>query len=219
MRCACSEQLLGLGDRLFELRQRRIGQARQVPGLVDQHGGLVLQALDLVVDLLQLARRRQDVLREIGRIEDDPLRAGRNTGGRERQNSRRRGERRAKATGGHREISWLRVVSMSAAQSRPLPRSHAAANPSRPCCGDDRGDGRLIGLGGRGGEGECDFGEAQLEQAIAAARLAVIVALRRRAAEDLDLAIVQPEAAIDGCDLRFERALIRAGTAASGSSR
>ena len=85
--------------------------------------------------------------------------------------------------------------------------------------GDNLGDGGLIGLGRRGGEGERDLAQAQLEQAIAAAGLAVIVALRRRAAEDLDLAIVQPEAAIDGCDLRFERALIRQEHAASGSSR
>ena len=213
------EQLLGLLDRLLELRQRRIGQARQVLGLVDQHVGLVLQALDLVVDLLQLARRREDVLREIGRIEDDPLRVGGNAGGHERERGDAGGERRAETTRGHRETSWMRVVSMSAAQSRPLPRSQAAANPSRPWAASDLGDGGLIGLGRRGGEGERDLAQAQLEQAVAAARLAVIVALRRRAAEDLDLAIVQPEAAIDGCDLRFERALVRQEHAASGSSR
>ena len=43
------------------------------------------------------------------------------------------GERRAKAMAGHGEISGLGVASMSAAQSRPLPRSHAAANAPRPC--------------------------------------------------------------------------------------
>ena len=51
--------------------------------------------------------------------------------------------------------------------------------------------------------------EAQFEQAIAASRLAVIVALRRRAREDLDLAVVQAEAAVDGGDLRLDRALVR----------
>ncbi len=64
-------------------------------------------------------------------------------------------------------------------------------------------DGGLIGFGGRSGERECHLGEAQFEQAIAAPRLAVIVALGCRAAEDLDLPIVQSKAAIDGRDLRF----------------
>ena len=79
--------------------QRRIGQARQVLRLVDQHGRLVLQALDLVVDLLQLARRGQHVLREVGRVEDDPLRV-RRTRSRSRAASSgdAGGERRAKAT-------------------------------------------------------------------------------------------------------------------------
>ena len=68
------QELLGLGDRLFEAVERGIGQARKIAGLVDQHGGLVLQALDFVVDLLQLARGGQHVLRIVGGIEDDPLR-------------------------------------------------------------------------------------------------------------------------------------------------
>ncbi len=85
--------------------------------------------------------------------------------------------------------------------------------------GDRLGDGGLVGLGGGGGEGERDLAQAELEQAIAAARLAVIVALGRRAAEDLDLAVVQAEAAIDGGDLRFERALVGQEQRASGSSR
>jgi len=86
----------------------------------------------------------------------------------------------------------------------------------KPCRGkavaalgvDDLGDGGLIGLGGRGGEGERHFGEAQLEQAIAAAGLAVVVALRRGPAEDLDLTVVQAEAPIDGGDLRLQRPLV-----------
>ena len=126
------EQLLGLIDRLLKLRQRGVRQARQVLGLVDQHVGLVLQALDRVVDLLQLARRREDVLREVGRIVDDPLGVGGNAGGHERERGDAGGERRAETTSGHGETSWIRVASMSAAQSRPLPRSQAAAKPSRP---------------------------------------------------------------------------------------
>ena len=48
-----------------------------------------------------------------------------------------------------------------------------------------------------GGKGQRDLAEAELEQPIAAARLAVVVALRRGAGEDLDLAVVEAEAAID----------------------
>ena len=71
------QELLGLRDRLFERGKRRIGQAREIARLIDQHGRLVLKAQDLVVDLLQLARGGQYVLGVIGRIEDDPLRARR----------------------------------------------------------------------------------------------------------------------------------------------
>jgi hypothetical protein len=52
---------------------------------------------------------------------------------------------------------------------------------------------RLVGFAGRSREGERDLAEAQLEQSVAAPRLAVIVALGRRAAQDLDLARVQPQ--------------------------
>src|SRR5262249_51232005 len=50
--------------------------------------------------------------------------------------------------------------------------------------------------------------ETKLEQAIAAAGLTIVVALRRRPAEDLDLPIVKPEAAIDGHNLRLNGALV-----------
>ena len=88
-------------------------------------------------------------------------------------------------------------------------RSQAATKPSRPCSASTRVDRGLIGLGGRRAEGERDLAEAELEQAIAAPRLAVIVALRRGAGEDLDLAIVESEAPIDRGDLRLDRALVR----------
>ncbi|MNV94208.1 hypothetical protein D3C71_1889840 [compost metagenome] len=50
-----------------QLRECAEIQPRQIPGIV-------LQLPDLVVDLLQRARSRQDVLREIGRVDHDPLR-------------------------------------------------------------------------------------------------------------------------------------------------
>ena len=70
------EKLFGLTDRLLELGQGRVGQILKVLRLVHQHPGLVLKALDLIVDLLQRPRCGQDILRVVGRIEDDPLRMG-----------------------------------------------------------------------------------------------------------------------------------------------
>ena len=67
----------------------------------------------------------------------------------------------------------------------------------------------LVGLRGGSGKGERDLAKTEIEQAVAAARLAVVVTLRRGAGENLDLPIVQAEAAIDRRDLRFDRALIR----------
>src|SRR5436190_24006164 len=69
--------------------------------------------------------------------------------------------------------------------------------------------GCLIRLGGRGAERECDLAQSELEQAIAAARLAVIVALGRCAGDDLDLAVIETETPVDAEDLRLDRALIR----------
>ena len=77
----------------------------------------------------------------------------------------------------------------------------------------------LIGLGRGGGEGERNLAQTQLEQAIAPARLAVVVAFWRCTGEDLDLAIVKAEAAIDGGDLRLDCAVIRKEQAVSGNSR
>ena len=50
-----------------------------------------MQALDLVVDLLQLARRGQHVLGVVGGVEDDPLRLGGRVGEGERRRRQRRG--------------------------------------------------------------------------------------------------------------------------------
>ena len=69
-----SQQLLGPLDRRLKLLQRRVWQVREISRLIDQHLRLVLQRRDLVVDLLQLARRSQDILGIVVGIEDDPLR-------------------------------------------------------------------------------------------------------------------------------------------------
>src|SRR5262249_58616883 len=73
--------------------------------------------------------------------------------------------------------------------------------------GEDLRDGCLIGLGGRGGEGERDLPQSELEQAIAAARLAVIVALGCCSGDDLDLVVIEPETPVDSEDLRLNGAL------------
>src|SRR5260370_41490103 len=92
---------------------------------------------------------------------------------------------------------------IEAIQAKPR-GGEAVGGVSGPCfC-----DGRLVCLGGRGGEGERYLGEAELEQPVAAARLAVVVAFRRRAAEGFDLPVVQAEAPVNRLDLRFERAVI-----------
>ncbi len=58
-------------------------------------------------------------------------------------------------------------------------------------------NGGLIGFGGGGREGERDFTQAQLEQAIAAPGLAVVVALRGCPGENLDLAIIETETPVN----------------------
>ena len=52
-------------------------------------------------------------------------------------------------------------------------------------------------------EGQCDRPEVEVEQAIAQPRLVVVVALRLRGGDDLDLAGVEPEAFVDRANLRF----------------
>src|SRR5260370_28486261 len=56
-------------------------------------------------------------------------------------------------------------------------------------------DGGVVGLRRRGREGERDLAQAELEQAIALAGLAVVVALGRCPGEDFDLAVIEAEAA------------------------
>src|ERR1700704_6928410 len=75
-------------------------------------------------------------------------------------------------------------------------------------CGERFRNGGLVGLGGGGCEGECHFREAEFEQPVATARLAVVVALGRRATQDLDLPVVQPKAAVDRSNLRLPCPLV-----------
>ena len=67
--------------------------------------------------------------------------------------------------------------------------------------GEHAVDGRLVGFGGGGAKGERYVAQAKVEQAIAVSGLAVVVALWRCAREDLDLPVVESEAAIDRRDL------------------
>src|SRR5690606_15884576 len=56
--------------------------------------------------------------------------------------------------------------------------------------GMDARDGGLIGFGRSGAKREADFAQTQLEQAIAAPRLTIIVPLGRSPRQDLDLPVV-----------------------------
>ena len=51
--------------------------------------------------------------------------------------------------------------------------------------------------------------EAEFEQPVAASRLDIVVALRRRAGEDLDLPVVEAKAPINHANLRLEGAFVR----------
>lgn len=71
---------LGLGQKvprpihlLLQGLERRIGQARQIPRVVDQAGRFVLERLDLIVDLLERARRLDDALDMAGGVIDGDL--------------------------------------------------------------------------------------------------------------------------------------------------
>src|SRR5262249_61245634 len=70
-------------------------------------------------------------------------------------------------------------------------------------------NGGLISLRGGGCEGERNLAETQLEQAVAAPGLAVVVALRGCPGDDLDLTIVETETAVDARDLGLDGALVR----------
>src|SRR5262249_62032695 len=82
-------------------------------------------------------------------------------------------------------------------------------------------DALIVGRGG-GGEREGHGTKAQLEQAVAAGGLGVVVALGGGGAQDFDLACVEAEAHVDRPRLRLERAIVGqedAGGAAFDQSR
>ena len=74
---------------------------------------------------------------------------------------------------------------------------------------EDRIDGGMIGFRRGGGESQRDLAETECEQPVAAPGLAIIVALGNGPRDDLDLAVVEPEAAIGRGDLRLEGAIVR----------
>src|SRR3546814_17214287 len=78
----------------------------------------------------------------------------------------------------------------------------------RSVFGYDLCDRSLVRLCRSGAQCERHVRQAELEKPVAASRLTVIVALRRCPREDLDLPVVEPEAAIDRGDLRFDGAFV-----------
>src|SRR3546814_6354374 len=78
------------------------------------------------------------------------------------------------------------------------------------CSSDlDEVDAPLGGRVGSAAEGERDAAKAKVEQPIAALGLEVIVALRRRPRDELDLPVVEPEPFVGGALLRLDRAVVR----------
>ena len=75
--------------------------------------------------------------------------------------------------------------------------------------GDKTFDGGLVGFRGCGAERQRHLAKAELEQPVAAPRLAVVVALRHGARQNLDLPVVKPEAPVDRGDLRLDGAFVR----------
>ena len=108
----------------------------------------------------------------------------------------------------HGASRLVRSGMRSAAQRSSCSASQAWTKPLVAMLGEHAIDDRVIGLGRGGAEGERDRTEAQFEQAVAAAGLAVVVALGRGARDDLDLPVVQAEPPIDRGDLRLDRALV-----------
>ena len=210
--------MLGASDGLVDGLQRGIRQARQVPRLVKQHQCLVLQARDLVVDLLQRTSGLQYVLRVVRWVIDQQLRFGRRRSEYERRKSNADQHGAMEATKHHRVASrlrlhwlvWLIVFwgeqicgPVETLVAQPAGGEAVATVFREQSCDCD-----LVGFGGCGRKRERDLAQTKLEQAIAAARLTVIVALRGRARENLDLAIVEPEPPIDRSDLRLDGALV-----------
>jgi hypothetical protein len=74
--------------------------------------------------------------------------------------------------------------------------------------GEDRVDALLAGRIGRAAQRQRDRPETEFEQSIAARRLQVIMPLGRRAADQLDLAVVEPEPRIGLSALRLDRTII-----------
>src|SRR5665213_351250 len=191
------QKLLGALDRGLQLLERRIWQARKIPRLVDQHLRLILQRGDLIVDLLQRASGRKYVLRIIVWIEHHDLRRR----WRCCEADCKRGDtHRRETTDNVHDFSPSagETGMMSAAQARPRCFSHAATKPSRPCSP------RISAIAVWS-----DLAEAAVKASAMSPRLAVVVPLRRRAGEDLDLAVVQAEATVDRRDLRLDCALVR----------
>jgi hypothetical protein len=70
------QKLLGLADLRLQRRQHGQRQGRQILGLIDQRCRFVLERFDLIVDLLECPRGRQDVLRIVAGVVDDPAELG-----------------------------------------------------------------------------------------------------------------------------------------------
>jgi hypothetical protein len=99
----------------------------------------------------------------------------------------------------------MRSVAQATSRAFNQPGTKLSRPPSARTCSISA----WSAFGGSSGEGESNLAKTEFEQAIAAARLAVVVALRRRAGEDFDLAVVKSKASVDRHDLRLDGAIVR----------
>ena len=98
----------------------------------------------------------------------------------------------------------------SAGTPRPAPWHRGTGPQNRPCPPSPRQRSMRLVIVWRGGaaQRQGDRPEPQLEQAVAARGLGVVVALRRRDAQDLDLTRIETEALVDRARLRLQGAII-----------
>src|SRR5262249_12055960 len=164
-----------------------------------------------------------------GRCGRETGRGGRGRGGGGERG--RCGRRRCTAVGRGSEDAWCTLVRSDGGSGlrkgwgkhrRARPARQQFGRPAKALCSEEpRREACAVVLSetavdealiiGRGGGGECQShgSQAQLEQAIAARSLGVIVPLWRSGTQDLDLAGIEAEALVDVACLRLERAIVR----------
>src|SRR5690606_12804537 len=125
--------------------------------------------------------------------------------------ARRRAKRKAHGSSWQVLLSWLEKERSCRRRGRQQVGGPIEATMAQPRAGEAGSAGlrqhavdvALVLRRGCTGKGERRWPQVEVEQAIAQARLVVVVALRDRGRHDLDLTCVQPEALVDRANLRL----------------